>query len=290
MARFSNIVGRYVYLDVEGIEYRVYFEEAGEGIPLVCQHTAGSDGRQYRHLLEDKDITSRYRVIALALPLHGKSLPPVENRYWEDEYKLTKDWFMKFWISFVKELDLFQPVFMGCSMGGHLAADLACHYPDEFRACIGLESSCHSGGFDKMFQKWWRHPRLSNDTKAAMMLSLCSPHSPETNIRETVWAYSQGAPPVFSGDLNYYGIEHDLRETAGEIDTAKCMFYVLSGTYDWSAYPEACQELANKVSGAQYTLMEGMGHFPMSENPVEFKKYLMPVLADIEQKDQVVAA
>ena len=47
MARFSNIVGRYVYLDVEGIEYRVYFEEAGEGIPLVCQHTAGSDGRQY---------------------------------------------------------------------------------------------------------------------------------------------------------------------------------------------------------------------------------------------------
>lgn len=290
MARFSNIVGRYVYLDVEGIEYRVYFEEAGEGIPLVCQHTAGSDGRQYRHLLEDKDITSRYRVIALDLPLHGKSLPPVENRYWEDEYKLKKDWFMKFWISFVKELDLFQPVFMGCSMGGHLAADLACHYPDEFRACIGLESSCHSGGFDKMFQKWWRHPRLSNDTKAAMMLSLCSPHSPEANVRETVWAYSQGAPPVFSGDLNYYGIEHDLRETASEIDTAKCLFYVLSGTYDWSAYPEACQELANKVPGAQYTLMEGMGHFPMSESPVEFKKYLMPVLADIEQKYQVAAA
>jgi pimeloyl-ACP methyl ester carboxylesterase len=36
--------------------------------------------------------------------------------------------------------------------------------------------------------------------------------------------------------------------------------------------------------------MEGMGHFPMSENPVEFKKYLMPVLADIEQKDEVAAA
>jgi hypothetical protein len=29
-------------------------------------------------------------------------------------------------------------------------------------------------------------------------------------------------------------------------------------------------------------LMRGMGHFPMSEDPVQFKQYLMPVLAEIE--------
>ena len=44
MAKFEAATGRYVYLDVQGIEYRVYFEEAGQGIPLICQHTAGSDG------------------------------------------------------------------------------------------------------------------------------------------------------------------------------------------------------------------------------------------------------
>jgi hypothetical protein len=27
-----------------------------------------------------------------------------------------------------------------------------------------------------------------------------------------------------------------------------------------------------------------MGHFPMSEDPVQFKQYLMPVLAEIEAK------
>ncbi len=72
MARFSDIVGRYLYLELEGVEYRVYIEEAGRGIPLVCQHTAGSDGRQYRHLLEDREITSSFRVIAADLPYHGK--------------------------------------------------------------------------------------------------------------------------------------------------------------------------------------------------------------------------
>ena len=35
MARFDSILGRYVYVDVAGIEYRVYFEEAGSGDPTT---------------------------------------------------------------------------------------------------------------------------------------------------------------------------------------------------------------------------------------------------------------
>ena len=63
MAKYAAITGKYIYVTVEGIEYRVYFEEAGTGIPIVCQHTAGSDGRQWRHLLEDPDLTKRFRFI-----------------------------------------------------------------------------------------------------------------------------------------------------------------------------------------------------------------------------------
>ena len=47
------MVGRYLRLQIDGVDHRVYFEEAGQGIPLVCLHTAGADGRQYRHLLAD---------------------------------------------------------------------------------------------------------------------------------------------------------------------------------------------------------------------------------------------
>jgi pimeloyl-ACP methyl ester carboxylesterase len=75
-----------------------------------------------------------------------------------------------------------------------------------------------------------------------------------------------------------------LRQTARNIDTHKCALYVLSGEYDWSAYPAAAKALADAVPGASYTLMQGMGHFPMSEDPVQFKKYLMPVLAEIQSK------
>ena len=39
--------------------------------------------------------------------------------------------------------------------------------------------------------------------------------------------------------------------------------------------------VANSVAGCEATIMKGLGHFPMSENPDEFLKYLLPVLERI---------
>ena len=65
------ISGQYGKFKIDGIDYRIYWEEAGQGIPLVCLHTAGSDGRQYRALLNDKKILERFRVIVFDMPWHG---------------------------------------------------------------------------------------------------------------------------------------------------------------------------------------------------------------------------
>jgi hypothetical protein len=81
------VVGRYVYVELEGVRNRVYFEEVGTGVPLLCLHTAGADSRQYRLLLCGADITSRWRVISFDLPYHGRSMPP--DGWWEKEYLLT---------------------------------------------------------------------------------------------------------------------------------------------------------------------------------------------------------
>ena len=85
--RFEPIIGRYLHLDLLGRPHRLYIEEAGQGIPLLCLHTAGSDGRQYRGLLNDERITKNYRVIVFDMPWHGKSSPP--EGWQNEEYKLT---------------------------------------------------------------------------------------------------------------------------------------------------------------------------------------------------------
>jgi pimeloyl-ACP methyl ester carboxylesterase len=280
MARFANVTGRYVYVAIDGVEYRVYFEEAGRGIPIVLQHTAGADGRQWRHVLEDEWITSHFRVIAHDLPYHGKSLPPFGVEWWKRQYSLKQAFFMKFIVTLARELGLERPVYMGCSMGGHLAGDLALNYPQEFRAVIGVEGALASKGTDTLLP-WFHHPRLGNDSKPSLMYTLMAPQSPEPSRQETIWIYSQGAPAVFKGDLDYYSLEHDLTGKAQNIDTKKVAVYLLGGEYDWSATPADVKALADEIPGAKFAEMKSVGHFPMCENPAAFLRYLRPVLEDI---------
>jgi hypothetical protein len=79
--QFDAAVGRYVYVDIQGVQYRVYYEESGavDGVPLIMLHTAGADGRQWRHVLEDAELRSAFRMVAPDLPYHGKSLPPEQS-------------------------------------------------------------------------------------------------------------------------------------------------------------------------------------------------------------------
>lgn len=281
-AKFSRVVGRYVYVTVQGVEYRVYFEEAGQGIPVLFQHTAGSDGRQWRYLLESSELTSRFRFIAHDLPYHGKSLPPITREWWRERYSLSQRFLVEFMETMVGAFDMEKPIYVGCSMGGHLAPDLALLRPGLFRGVVSVEGGLATHD-PEPFNKYLSHPRASNEAKASLMMSQTSPTSPEPCRRETAWVYSQGAPQVFQGDLDYYLGEHDLTKTASQIDTKKTQVHVISGDYDWSATPERSKALADAIPGATYTRMDGMGHFPMSEDPVAFDRYLTVLL------DRIVA-
>lgn len=275
-----EILGRYVTLRLADRDCRVYYESAGSGIPLICQHTAGSDGRQWRRLLDDEAILSRFRVIVPDLPYHGKSLPPDGQPWWSEQYKLTTGYFEDFILALADQLGLDRPAFIGCSMGGHLAGDLALDHPDRFRAVIGVEASMESHGPEEGLATHF-HPQVSKEFTAAMMYGLCSPTSPEAGKRETQWLYAQAGPFVHRGDLNYYIVEHDLTETASSIDTGRVPVYLMSGEYDWSARPGDTKRLADAIVGSVFITMPGLGHFPMSENYPRFREHLLPVLDEI---------
>ena len=42
--------------------------------------------------------------------------------------------------------------------------------------------------------------------------------------------------------------------------------------------PELTRETAARIPGAEAIVMDGIGHFPMSENPDRFATFLLPVL------------
>ena len=278
----AEAVGRYIHLTLGGVKHRVYFEEAGAGIPVLLQHTAGCHGSQWRHLLENPDITNRFRLIAYDLPYHGKSLPPVEANWWENQYLLQGELLRSIPLQLSEQLGLDRPVFIGCSVGGLLALDLAHKHSDAFRAVVSLEGALEIPGSLNHNSELW-HPQVSNEYKARLMDALMSPTSPKRYRKETSFVYASGWPQAFLGDLNYYLEDYDLQAVAGEIDTNKIGVHILSGEYDCSGTAELGLAAHQAIKGSTYSEMKGMGHFPMSENPAEFMTYLLPVLEQIAE-------
>jgi len=276
--RIEGIVGRYAHIEIDGKPHRLYFEEAGQGIPLLCLHTAGSDGRQFRAVLNDPLITRHFRVLAFDMPWHGKSSPPAG---WEKEdYKLTTGAYTDQIMTVARALGLERPVVMGCSIGGRIVLDLALKHAADLRALVGLQSAAY---VERYYESaWLNHAEVhGGQACGAIAYGLMSPLSPDVDRWETVWHYMQGGPGVFTGDLFFYQVEGDIRARIGAIDTAVCPLYMLTGEYDYSAAPRDTEAAAARIKGARVTIMQGLGHFPMSENPDAFLDYLRPVLEEI---------
>jgi len=277
---FDAAVGRYLHVELDGHDHRIYFEEAGRGIPVLLQHTAGCHGSQWRHLLEEPRITEHFRLIAYDLPYHGKSLPPTDRSWWTQRYHLEGAFLRAVPLRLMAALGLDRPVFMGCSVGGLLALDLARRHPEQFRAVISVEGALKvDGNLDELTGFW--HPQVSNEYKARAMEGLMSPTSPLAHRKETSFVYAAGWPPAFLGDLHYYLAEFDLRELAAGIDTARVGVHILSGEYDYSGRAELGRAAHQAIPGSTFAEMKGVGHFPMSENPRCFIEHLLPVLSRI---------
>jgi len=277
-ARVEPIVGRYIHAEIGGRPHRLYYEEAGDGIPLLCLHTAGSDGRQFRALLNDEAVTRHFRVIAFDMPWHGKSSPPVG---WEsEEYRLSTESYTGMIIDVARALELDRPVAIGCSIGGRIVLHLALDHAERFRALIGLQSGAY---VERYYDAGWLHHAdvHGGEVCGAIAAGLISPLSPDEHRWETVWHYMQGGPGIFKGDLFFYQIDGDIRDRVGAIDTSKCPLYMLTGEYDYSCAPADTEAAAALIEGARVVIMKGLGHFPMSEDPERFRTYLLPVLEEI---------
>jgi len=280
-ATMEPIEGRYVSFDIAGKRHRVYVERAGQGIPLVCLHTAGADNRQYRHMLCDPAITDHFRVLAFDMPWHGKSYPP-EGSY-DAPYQLSTALYVETILAFCDALALEQPVLIGCSIGGRVVLNLANAHASRFRALIGVEAADYQQPcYDTA---WLNRPDVhGGEVCAALVSGLVAPQSPKAYRDETLWQYMQGGPGIFKGDLHFYRQDSDLRGKLTGIDATRYPLYLLTGEYDYSCSPEDTLRTARDIPGAKVTVMREVGHFPMSENPEQFRQYLLPVLEEIRQQ------
>lgn len=275
----GQITGKYRDLrGPDGRRARIYYEEAGRGIPLLMLHTAGADSRQYHALLSDVELARDWHLYAFDLPYHGRSEPP--DGWWREPYRLTAEAYAHWCVTFIQEVIGEPAVVMGCSMGGAMAVYLAARHRDHVRAAIGLQAPDRSPG---RITRFLTHAQVNQAVhNPTWTYGLMSPTSPEFHRRRSWWLYSQGGWGVYEGDLHFYSREWDGAVVGPEVDTSRCPLYLLTGEYDYSASPASTRRLAERIPGSRFRIMKGLGHFPMTENPDRFREHLVAVLEELK--------
>lgn len=283
-AATDNAVGRYVQVTVHDVTYRVFYEESGTGDEvLLLQHTAGCDARQWRHQLADPEFQSRYRMIAYDLPFHGRSNPPETERWWEQPYLPEPAWFRDFVVAFADALNLENPHFMGCSVGGQLALDLAAYRGDRFGAFFALNGTLDCAFSDEGtlgFNDLCRDNRVSTELYATGNLSATSPLGPEPYRREIYWIYRSNYPGVYAGDNDYFLTGHDLTQGEPAFDTDQHPVLLIAGEYDPVANDpdHGGPAVAARFPGVEYIVLDGLSHFAPTDDPIGFREAMLPLL------------
>lgn len=256
-------VGRYV--DVRGV--RTYYEEAGEGLPIVCLHAASQDSLMYRHVLDE--LSDEYRVIALDAPGHCKSSLPPEGPFTD----ITQH--AEFNEAFMSALGLERPAVIGCSFAGNQVLELAARRPGGYAAIVSSEGADYTPTVSDFFLDMMRTD--GHQIVDGWSQSLTGNRTPADRRADVVWQIQRNPAAVMVADLIGYG-HFDEREEMSKITDPVLL---LRGDADWLVSQEQVEATASRVPGSRIAVLEGTGHYPMIENPLEFNAAVRSFLHDV---------
>lgn len=256
--------------DAGGIAYR----EEGAGVPILFLHGIGGAARQFSAQLAH--FGRRYRAVAWDGPGYGDSAPlPL----------VTMDALAAALAGFIAALGLDRPVIVGHSLGGMIAQRLLVEAPHAARALVLSQTSAAFGSRDPAWGEQFIAARLGPldaghsmadlapemvagmvgddpDPEGVALAIDCIAHTPDSTYRDTVLAM-----PGF-----------DLREALGRIVIPTL---VLAGTKDRNAPAPAMQRMAERIPGATYVALDGVGHLAHLEQPARFQAALDAFLETI---------
>lgn len=259
----KQIVGRYVM--VNGT--RTYYEEAGEGLPIVCLHAASQDSLMYRHVLDG--LSDQYRVIALDAPGHCKSSLPPGGPFTD----ITQH--AEFNEAFMSALGLDKPAVIGCSFAGNQVLELAARRPGAYSAIVSSEGADYTPTVSDFFLDMMRTD--GHQIVDAWSQSLTGNRTPQDRRDDVVWQIQRNPAEVMVADLIGYG-HFDERDQMGNITDPVLL---LRGDADWLVSQEQVEATQSRVNGSSMVVLAGTGHYPMIENPYEFNEAVREFLHSV---------
>ena len=247
------------YAEVQGA--RAFYDECGEGIPLVCIHMGGACSLQWRHflpLMAERGV----RAIAPDLPGHSRSYPVDWTPF--NTMRAYADWVWNF-IEAVCPGET--PVVCGSGIGGDMSLQLACHRPGGIRAAMAFECAASTAG-SLSFLSEYRDPHSYPGFQAMVdLVSTTAMYYPcdEEKVIESKWQHRCTYQATMVGDMEAWN-DHDVTD---DLHKVECPVLLVKGEADYHIPNEAVAKTVALVPDGlgEGIVAEEMGHLIMMEQP-----------------------
>lgn len=228
--------------------------------PVICLHTAGQSGVQWRHAAPA--LAARgHRVVVPDLPGHGRSEPAPGGPV--TDLGVYAAWCLEL----VAHLGLRRPAVVGCSIGGKIALDVAVRGSEQLAAVVAMAADAHTGGRPSV-----RGLRRELSDVAAPSrgdrtylgtLAVVGRDVPRERAELIATMHRREDPAVSTSDLIGWAT-HDLRE---QLPRVTCPTHLVVGDDDLWLDVARVRAAAALVPGGRCTVLAGIGHYPMEELP-----------------------
>jgi pimeloyl-ACP methyl ester carboxylesterase len=259
-------------LEIDGMPIR--YLAAGEGPPVVLLHGAGDNALDWRWVMPT--LAASHRVYAPDLPGSPDSARPAAD--------YSPAFFERFVTAFLDALDIGQATFVGNSLGGLLALQLALSEPERADALVLVDSaglgrainpaftSVNVPGLGEAALPFWRTP-VGAYQRAWGRTALLFAHPPESVPHE--WLAEQCRLALSPGYLEaHLTVLRALVDPAGQrkvlvdqLPLLKIPTLVVWGARD-RVFPQSqAKEAVAQLPEGSLTLVPECGHMPHVECP-----------------------
>jgi len=262
-----------MHIQVNGIS--LAYRERGIGLPLIFLHAFPLNRTMWAP--QEETLSSLFRVITVDLRGHGDSDAPL--------WHYTLDQAADDIRALMDHLSIGQAVLVGLSMGGYILFSFYRKYPDRVKALVLADTKAQADtpeGKEARFQMaqiaYRRGPAAIADL---MVPKLLSPNTvtAKPDLVRTVRAMIEGKQMSgIAGDLMAMAERPDSTPLLGGIT---CPTHIIVGELDQATPPSEAALMADRIPGAQLTLIPNAAHLANLEEPDAFNHAVQTFASDL---------